>query len=173
MESPAYKIYKLEEVVDSYINVNGISLLLSRKNNVMGNKANEKEPRLAFDEEVDKQIERDFFDDVDIQANETKEALISRVKRYQMIVKKLKQKYDYKCQICGYSFHMNNGNDYCEAHHIKKLSRDGSQHPKNTIILCANHHRMFHYASNTCLIGELCNGKRVIKIGEEEFTVQF
>ena len=121
----------------------------------------------------DLQIERDLYDDIEIPENETEEARVTRVKRYQNIVSDLKEKYNHECQICGSSFPMDNGIGYCEAHHIKMLSENGSQTPDNVIILCANHHRMFHYAKDSIKIEELVNGKRIIKICEEEFTIQF
>lgn len=125
------------------------------------------------EESIDKQIEKDFLDDIDIPENELIEVRNKRIKRYKKIVNRQKKMHGYKCQLCGYSFHMDNGNDYCEAHHIKMLSKDGSQGPENVIILCANHHRMFHYANNNITVGKLRAGERIIKIGEETFNVKF
>ncbi|MBN3382931.1 HNH endonuclease [Clostridium botulinum] len=176
-----YKTYELEEVLSLYINKNGILYDSTKKDrgqfsNENNNKEFEEFIELISKEEekdIDIQIEKDFLDDVDIAENESTEELNRRIKRYQKIVKILKQKYNYKCQLCGYTFPMDNGSYYCEAHHIQMLSRDGSQHPENVIILCANHHRKFHYAKDNIIIGKLIDGKRVIKIGNEEFVVQF
>lgn len=174
MENRIYKTYKLEEILSTYINKNGISYILNKQGNMS---SNEKELDTFFEitteDDIDIQVQKDFLEDVDIPDNESTDVRIDRVKRYQKIVKLLKQKYNYKCQLCGYTFRMDNGNYYCEAHHIKMLSEDGFQSPQNVIILCANHHRMFHYATGTNIIGELIDGKRVIKIGNEEFIVQF
>lgn len=71
----------------------------------------------------------------------------------------IKQTRGRKCQICQYSFIMDNGNEYCEAHHIQYLSENGSQSPENVILLCPNHHRMFHYAHDAVLVGNLVDGK--------------
>ncbi|MCE5222393.1 MAG: HNH endonuclease [Clostridium sp.] len=109
---------------------------------------------ITDEEEIDSQIEKDFLDDIDVVENESIEEKIKKIRRYQKIVNILKQKYGYRCQLCGYTFKMDNGNCYCEAHHIKMLSKDGTQNPNNVIILCANHHRMFHYASNIITVGE-------------------
>jgi len=166
MENTVFEVYKLEEILDLYINNNGISHLLNKQ---YGDSDVVIDPK----ESIDKQIEQDFLDDVDVSENESEIAYYQRVKRYQKIVNMLKQKYGYKCQVCGFSFHMDNGNNYCEAHHIKMLSEDGSQTPNNVIILCANHHRMFHYASNNVIIGNLIGRKRIIKIGEEELVLYF
>lgn len=169
MESIAYEICELEDELSLYLNINGMPKPLREK----GSKLNTNSSQLQDDkEEIDKQIERDLIDDIDKPENETEEVRLNRIKRYQTIVKRLKKEYNYQCQLCGDNFLMDNGNYYCEAHHIKLLSKDGTQSPENVLILCANHHRMFHYASNTCIIGKLIEGKRNIKIGEEKFTVQ-
>ncbi len=178
MGNTVYKTYELEEVLSLFINRNGISELLSTQDSELKEGINDNEFEVVIklpsnEEGIDIQIERDFFDDADVPENETEEARNNRVTRYQKIVIMLKQKYNYKCQLCGYSFRMDNGNNYCEAHHIKMLSKDGSQSPENVIILCANHHRIFHYASDTSIIGEFIDGRRIIKIGKEKFTVQF
>lgn len=154
MENLVFKTYEIEDVLNLYVIKNG-------------------KLQIWNDSIENKQTKIDLLEDIDIPEKETKEATNIRIKRYQKIVKILKQKYEYKCQLCGYSFQMDNGNDYCEAHHIKMLSDDGSQSKENVIILCANHHKMFHYASNTINIGQLIDNKRVIKIAEKEFTIKF
>lgn len=80
--------------------------------------------------------------------NETIEIKINRIKRYQQVINKLKEKYNNKCQIegCNFSFKKKNGGYYSEGHHLKLLSEGGSQDENNVVILCPNHHRMFHYA---------------------------
>lgn len=155
-----YKIYEIEDVLPIYIKyeLDNISYNLSKNNEI---------------EEIDLQLQKDFFDDIDNIENETKEVINKKILRYQKIVNKLKDKYKYKCQICGYSFLMNNGKNYCEAHHIKMLSMNGSQNEENVIILCANHHRMFHYASEYISIGELLGNKRIIKIEGQEYIIEF
>ncbi|MER0405891.1 winged helix-turn-helix domain-containing protein [Vibrio vulnificus] len=104
--------------------------------------------------------------------NETVEVKRKQIKRYQGIVKKLKAKYQNKCQIksCQFSFVKSNGEHYSEAHHLKPLSEGGGQHEENVVILCANHHRMLHYAD--VVIGELERDERIIEInGIKELVV--
>jgi len=171
MESSVYKTYELGEVLELYINKNGSLILLEKKENEAEENIGSAE---SYDNDIlDEQIEKDFFDDFDVPENETVIERKNRIKRYKKIVNLLKRKYEYKCQICDYSFQMNNGNNYCEAHHIKMLAKNGKQSPENVIILCANHHRMFHYASERIIISDLVNGKRLIRIGEEDFDVCF
>lgn len=173
-----YKTYELEEELSLYMNKNGILHELNKENFELSNENSGEDfesliELINDEEEIDMQIKKDFLDDIDAGENESIEEGIKKIKRYQKIVNILKRKYEYKCQLCEYTFQMDNGNYYCEAHHIKMLSKDGTQNPNNVIILCANHHRMFHYASNMITIGELIDGKRVIKIGDIEFVIQF
>lgn len=173
MESYAYKTYELDEELDLYINIDGVPKLLDENGSKVKEVIRQNQLQLPESEEdIVKQIERDFLEDLYLE-NETEEIRYNRIKRYQKLVTQLKQKYNYQCQICGYNFLMDNGKCYCEAHHIKMLSKDGSQNPDNVLILCANHHRMFHYASNTCTIGELVQGKRIVQIGKEKFMVKY
>ena len=66
---------------------------------------------------------------------------------------------------------MDNGRYYCEAHHLVPISEDGSQGPENVIILCANHHRMFHYAKNVITFKE-DNGEKKIIINDTEYRIE-
>ena len=83
----------------------------------------------------------------------TKELKMQVIIRYLEVVKKQKEKYLNKCQIanCAFTFIKKDGSYYSEAHHIKFLSEGGSQDSDNLLILCANHHRMFHYAKIECV----------------------
>ncbi|MDD5691720.1 MAG: HNH endonuclease [Candidatus Omnitrophica bacterium] len=54
------------------------------------------------------------------------------------------------CQIkgCGFSFPKGKGGkkgNYVEAHHLQSLADNGKDVPENIVVLCANHHRQFHY----------------------------
>ena len=49
------------------------------------------------------------------------------------------------CQICGGSFQLKSGGAYCEVHHLEHLARAGLDVSNNMIVLCAQHHRQFHY----------------------------
>lgn len=155
MENMEYKIFNLEDILELYANVNGM-LELAKK---------------PCEEKIDKKIELDLLEDLDIPFNEIKTISVERIKRYQKLVNTLKKKYKFKCQICGYSFQMDNGQHYCEAHHIKYLSKNGSQNPDNVIILCPNHHKMFHYASDRISVGKIINGKRKITIDGKTYYI--
>lgn len=54
------------------------------------------------------------------------------------------------CQIVGCGFTFPKGRDgrkgtYCEAHHLQSLAGNGKDVPENILVLCANHHRQFHF----------------------------
>lgn len=107
----------------------------------------------------------------DIEENIRKSRNINLVLRDLKIVRELKQQYGCNCQICGYTFQKDDGSYYCEAHHLVPVAEDGSQSPENVILLCANHHRLFHYAKDQITIGSIENGRRKIKIGNTEYNI--
>ena len=69
---------------------------------------------------------------------------IQIIKRNQTLVNKIKQKFNGKCQICGFTFKKKNGDNYSEVAHIKPISSKvaGIDIPSNMIVLCPNHHKM-------------------------------
>jgi hypothetical protein len=115
----------------------------------------------------------DFAEDQMTIQNEIQESLNQRIKRYKIIVDELKQKYDGCCQIenCGFTFIKTNGEYYAEGHHILPLVKGGKQNKENVVILCANHHRMFHYAK--VQIGQVQKGRRPIKINGETVYILY
>ena len=122
---------------------------------------------------IDYFLEKDLLEDLQILDNERKEITRNVIIRYQKLVERIKQTRGRKCQICQYSFIMDNGNEYCEAHHIQYLSENGSQNSDNVVLLCPNHHRMFHYAHDSVLVGDLVDGKRKVLIDNVEYLIDF
>ena len=59
------------------------------------------------------------------------------------LAQKLKEEYDFTCQICGTRLDSPSG-PYAEAAHIKPLGRpdDGPDVKSNTLCLCPNHHKL-------------------------------
>lgn len=149
MENTGIRIYELEEYLPIY-------------------KIADEHEKASSDEAEDIELldlKKHFSEDMEpaLLKNITEEKLIRLVKRYRSIVNKKKKECGCRCQICGLTFLMDNGNYYCEAHHLIPISEDGSQNPENVIILCANHHRMFHYAKNNISVKEE-NGEKIISI---------
>ena len=122
---------------------------------------------------VDSNLEKDLLEDLQMLDNKYKEITKSVIIRYQKIVEHIKQTRGRKCQICQYSFIMDNGNEYCEANHIQYLSKNGSQSSDNVILLCPNHHRMFHYAHDAVFVDDLVDGKRKVLIENVEHLIDF
>jgi hypothetical protein len=74
---------------------------------------------------------------------------ISRILRDSALVATLKQRYNFKCQICGTRLELPKGFFYCEAHHIRPLGapHDGSDEESNLVIVCPNHHVLLDYGA--------------------------
>lgn len=83
-----------------------------------------------------------------VEDGEVEDISIERIKRYHNIIERIKKLENSKCQVaeCRFTFKKNNDEFYSEAHHIIPLSEGGSQSEINVVVLCPNHHRMFHYA---------------------------
>lgn len=90
---------------------------------------------------------------------------VTSYKRNRKMVDDLKQKYQSKCQICGFTFQMANGKYYSEAAHIIPISsgQAGVDSPDNIWILCANHHKMLDTGAITALDKKqvLIDGKHI------------
>lgn len=67
-----------------------------------------------------------------------------RIIRDTDLSKKIKELYDFKCQVCGTRISVRDV-PYAEAAHIRPLGKphNGSDSPGNILCLCPNHHVMF------------------------------
>ncbi|MDP4162344.1 MAG: HNH endonuclease [Bacillota bacterium] len=63
------------------------------------------------------------------------------------ISENLKMLYDYHCQICGANFGKRYGVNIVESHHLDPFVVSLNNDSSNQIILCPNHHRVFHRAN--------------------------
>lgn len=117
------------------------------------------------------QRELEITEDIPELKNQTKEVVIQTIKRYQSIVDKLKTRYGNRCQIgnCGFTFRKKDNSNYSEAHHLVPLAEQGTQEEDNVVIICANHHRMFHYS--TVQLGQREGNKREIYFNNERFEL--
>lgn len=77
------------------------------------------------------------------------ETKIQRIIRDTALSKKVKALHNYKCQLCGTTIELPDGQRYAEAHHIKPLGspHDGPDIMGNLICLCPNHHAMLDYGA--------------------------
>ena len=73
---------------------------------------------------------------------ERKSSYANRIVRDTEIIRTIKQLHQNKCQLCGNTVQLANGETYSEAHHIKPLGskHNGPDIPGNLIVLCPNHH---------------------------------
>lgn len=125
-----------------------------------------------LEEKYNRQFLRDFEEDFPYDINESGEVKRNLIKRYRNIVDKLKAIYHGNCQICEKSFIKENGENYSEAHHLIPLSKGGTQKEDNVIIICANHHRMLHYAKEVKIDDRIGN-LRSIKINGDIFFIKY
>lgn len=70
---------------------------------------------------------------------------IQRLVRDSNLVKGLKEKYNYTCQLCGCRLRNSRGGFTSEAHHIKPYNRThrGDDTYRNVVVLCPNCHTQF------------------------------
>lgn len=98
---------------------------------------------------------------------------VSRIVRNTRLVKNLKERYDYRCQVCGERRQQGQTEAYAEGHHLHPLGDDppGRDQEDNIIILCPNHHADFDYGvievdPDTLEIAHVCesqlNGRRLL-----------
>ncbi|MFH5800450.1 HNH endonuclease [Haladaptatus sp. CMAA 1911] len=75
------------------------------------------------------------------------ESAVSRIVRNTTIVKRLKKKYDYRCQVCSEQRRRKLDAKYAEGHHLHPLGNSpaGPDHEQNLLVLCPNHHADFDY----------------------------
>ena len=81
--------------------------------------------------------------------------LAVRYERDDVLVRLLKELRGSACQICGATFQMASGESYSEAHHLEHLSNSGLDVSSNIILLCAQHHRQFHYGNVDILVHDV------------------
>lgn len=84
---------------------------------------------------------------------------VLRIVRDTKLSRKVKQMYDYTCQICGLRIEFN-GVGYAEAAHIRPLGNPhaGLDLINNLLCLCPNHHVMFDKGHFTINNDFSCNG---------------
>lgn len=66
------------------------------------------------------------------------------VSRARSWTKTLRELYQDRCQLCGWSAMGDYRSEVCEAHHLHWLSRGGADELDNLVLLCPNHHRVVH-----------------------------
>ncbi len=80
---------------------------------------------------------------------EFKESIIRQIQRPSAVSNAIKEKYGYKCQLCGYpGFVKKGGGKYAEVHHMLELNNLAPRTLQswNILVVCALCHRKLHYA---------------------------
>jgi predicted restriction endonuclease len=137
---------------------------------------------LAIDQNTTEEIDPDESVP-DLAPPKEVETKVTRKIRNTDVVRELKEKYDYRCQVCGAQ---RRGPDapYAEGHHIHPLgdTPPGPDSPRNILILCPNHHTDFDYGHIEIKpesLGIIHNyddevdGNQLIKVDEHEIGEKF
>jgi hypothetical protein len=106
-------------------------------------------------EELDRVVGESEIEDVisELYARNTslgKERIVQKVekiKRDYLSVRKLKDIYNDRCQVCNFTIDKPSGKRYSEVAHIKALKDDGEDNIGNMLVLCPNHHKMLDHGS--------------------------
>lgn len=86
-----------------------------------------------------------LFDMEDPTAHYEYKESISKIRKISSdIGKKLKELYDYRCQICGQTIGDSYGAKIAHIHHIDYFSRSMNNNADNIIVVCPNHHAIIH-----------------------------
>jgi hypothetical protein len=83
---------------------------------------------------------------------ELRRTIAARYERPNAVTHAVKLSRGSRCQVCHKKgFIMKNGREYCEVHHLFHLAKGlpGTLSPKYLIVVCADCHRMLHYADCT------------------------
>ena len=92
-----------------------------------------------------------------------------RYKRKNLIINIIKERRDFKCQICGIKIKTKDKTFYIEAAHITRKSEGGSEMPDNIMILCPNHHKEFDYGDTSII--KRSKEQLVFKMNENEYKI--
>jgi predicted HNH restriction endonuclease len=97
------------------------------------------------------------------------ESTIIRTIRDTAKARDLKNRYKYRCQVCGTSLGLSEDKYYAEVHHIRPLgsTHEGFDEIGNMLVLCPNHHALFDFG-----VPEFISPQS-IRIGRKYFKLTF
>ena len=101
--------------------------------NVLPSRLSKEERFEHLKELVKKALQDKFRDYIEVNGK--------RIKRKTILVAFVKERDDYKCKACGFTFKKKDGENYVEVAHIKPLSEGGPDDPENMVALCPNCHK--------------------------------
>ena len=79
----------------------------------------------------------------------TTQTTVTRFIRDTRLTRAIKEKFEWKCAICGRRIQLPNGQYYAEAHHVQPLGggHEGRDREDNILVLCPYHHAEFDYGT--------------------------
>lgn len=77
---------------------------------------------------------------IDYEVPDERTSKTTRKIRNTRIVNELKERYNYRCQLCDERRQQSMNEFYAEGHHIKPLGEGGPDNRRNILIVCPNHH---------------------------------
>lgn len=86
-----------------------------------------------------------------------KEVVTYRVIRDTPLARRVKQLYNYECQLCRHTILLTDGTRYAEAHHVRPLGQphNGPDSIDNIVCVCPNHHAELDYGARSLAIVDL------------------
>lgn len=76
---------------------------------------------------------------------ERKTEVVTRLIRDTVKVRRLKDMYRNRCQVCKYAIRISTDTRYSEVHHIHPLGKGGDDDYDNMLVLCPTHHAEFDF----------------------------
>lgn len=95
--------------------------------------------------------------------------VVNRIVRDTLLATRIKELYNYRCQICATSILLPNNRKYAEAHHLQPLGgiHGGPDVAGNVMCVCPNHHVQLDYSAMRISVSAL---KISLHIIEERFV---
>ena len=138
-----------------------------KRSDVLDNYVNKKHPTL--DEKIKVALKN-----LSTEPKPMQKIIIERTLRNDTpIIRNLKKKYNYKCQMpgCNASIQKANGEYYIEVAHIASVSSGGKSILGNLLVLCPNHHKEFDFGS--LIIQEQSLKILKGKLNSKKFMIRF
>lgn len=124
-----YDFDELTEIVQQYI----------------ANQSSTPDPYSDVSEQADEESIESLLNSFNSNAEVTSHSGTIKTRHYNAnSIKRLKEHYHHKCQICGINPGAPYDTDLSEVHHIVPFAKKPDNTPGNLIVLCPNHHRLFH-----------------------------